>query len=210
MSNLPLPANDAEYTIQYNVNYPGLVYQEAQLIPFWTCSDPTYGKWQRQMATANGVRTATNVVMPPSPYGLGPSRHYIEAYWAGAFLAFVPGAGLGTHRNSSTVPPGVVLVPEVKPGLPPRGYWYCRWDGCFFLLFSIPRQRQVQFYNGDRLMYSKSQQQGPGGNRTHNSGLGVWDHNHYTKLLKSYYAQIQHIHWYTCTEDVASEHLAIW
>ena len=45
----------------------------------------------------NVVRTATNVVMFPSPWGLGPPGSYAEAQRAGIF----PVAGLGIRRNSS-------------------------------------------------------------------------------------------------------------
>ena len=56
------------------------------------------------MAMANGVRTATNVVTPPSPYG--PSGHYAETQQAGAFGIFP--RNLQALIDSTTYWPGVV------------------------------------------------------------------------------------------------------
>ena len=88
-----------------------------------------HAKWQM----ANSVRTATNVVIPPSPYRLGTSGRYTEVQQAGTFGIF-PGARLGTCRNSSTVP--LVWYWHPKSNLDP----YYQWDGCFCPFFATPAE----------------------------------------------------------------------
>ena len=80
------------------------------------------------MAMANGVRTATNVVTPPSPYG--PSGHYAETQQASPFGIFPK--NLQELINSTT---DVVLAPKVDSTWTPSGFLalLMGWMFCPFL-----------------------------------------------------------------------------
>ena len=82
---------------------------------------------------ANGVRTATNVVTPPSLQGLGPlwalHRGTVVYNEPVRSAIFFPGDKLETRRNSLTVP--LVWYWHPKSNLEHTRSLYCRWDRCF-------------------------------------------------------------------------------
>ena len=97
----------------------------------------THGKWQ------NGVRTTTNVVMPPSAYKLESSGCYTEAYEPARFGIF-PWAGLGTCRNSSRVPLVWYWYPEFN--LYPARILALSMGWMFLPFFATSSRSQIPFF----------------------------------------------------------------